>query len=92
MYPSDLTEKEWQRPEPLLPRAHRPGRPRKYSLREILNAIFYVIRTGCQWRALPHDLPKWKTAHHYFRVWRQRGVWAALNDAPRTQLGAEAWS
>jgi putative transposase len=74
MYPSDLTEKEWQRLEPLLPRSHRPGRPRKSSLREILKAIFYGIRTGCQWRALPHDFPTWKTAHHYFRVWRQRRV------------------
>src|ERR1700739_3442276 len=86
IYPSDITDKEWQRLELLLARPNRQGRPRKYSLREILNAIFYVIRTGCQWRALPHDLPKWKTAHHYFRVWRQRGVWAALNAALRTML------
>jgi putative transposase len=86
IYPSDLTEKEWQRLEPLMRRPSRLGRPRKYPLREILNAIFYVIRTGCQWRAVPHDLPKWKTAHHYFRVWRQCGIWAALNTALRTQL------
>jgi putative transposase len=55
-------------------------------MREMLNAIFSVIRTGCQWRCLPHDLPKWKTAPHYFRGWRQRGVWLALNTAPRTSL------
>src|ERR1700751_3396092 len=60
IYPSDLTDEEWQRLEPLVTRPIRRGRPRKYSLRQILHAIFYVIRTGCQWRALPHDLPKWK--------------------------------
>src|ERR1700740_661690 len=86
IYPSDLTDEEWQRLEPLVTRPIRRRRPRKYSLRQILHAIFYVIRTGCQWRALPHDLPKWKTAHHYFRVWRLRGVWAALNAALRTML------
>jgi putative transposase len=86
IYPSDLTDEEWQRLEPLVTRPIRRGRPRKYSLRQILHAIFYVIRTGCQWRALPHDLPKWKTAHHYFRVWRLRGVWAALNAALRMML------
>jgi putative transposase len=86
IYPSDLTDEEWQRLEPLVTRPIRRGRPRKYSLRQILHAIFYVIRTGCQWRALPHDLPKWKTAHHYFRVWRLGGVWAALNAALRMML------
>jgi putative transposase len=85
-YPSDLTDKEGQSLESLLPRPKKPGRPRKYSLREILNAVFYVIRTGCQWRSMPHDLPRWKTVHHYFRVWRQRGVWLALNNALRTTL------
>jgi len=69
-YPSDLTDKEGQRIAPLLPRPTKSGRPRKYSLREILNAVFYVIRTGCQWRGMPHDLPNWKTAHHYLWVLR----------------------
>jgi putative transposase len=93
-YPSDLTDKEWQRLEPLVGRPYRGGRPRKYTLRAILDAIFYVIRTGCQWRALPHDLPQWKTVHHYFRMWRQPGVWIAVTDALRQQvrraLGREA--
>jgi transposase len=86
LYPSDLTDKEWQSLAPLVPRPPRWGRPRKYTLRAILNAIFYVLRTGCQWRALPHDLPKWKTVHHYFRMWRQQGVWTAVTDALRQQV------
>jgi putative transposase len=86
IYPSDLTDEEWQRLELLVVRPHRLGRPRKYTLRAILNAIFYVIRTGCQWRCMPHDLSKWKTVHHYFRVWRQRGVWMRLTDALRQQV------
>jgi putative transposase len=52
----------------MLPKGH--GRPRIHSLREILNAIFYVLRSGCQWRLLPHDFPRWPTVYHYFRKWR----------------------
>ena len=65
-YPSDLTDVEWWIIEPWLPPPAKLGRPRKYALRAILNAIFYVIRTGCQWRAVPHDLPKWTTAYPYW--------------------------
>ena len=70
----------------MLPRPAKPGRPRKYALREILNAVFSVVRPGCQWRSRPHDLPKWKPVHHDFRVWRPRGVWLALPNALRTAL------
>ena len=83
LYPSDLTDKEWQSLKSLVPQPSSWGRPRKYTLRAIFNAIFYVLGPGCQWRALPHDLPKWKTAHHYFRVWRQRGLWIAVTDTLR---------
>ena len=93
-YPSDLSDQEWHWIAPVLPVPAKPGRPRKYPLREILNAIFYLIRTGCPWRGLPHDLPKWKTVHHYFRVWSHSSVWAALNEALRKRvrvtLGREA--
>jgi transposase len=78
-YPSDLTDLEWRIIEPLLPLPARQGRPRKYSLRDVLNAIFYVIRTGCQWRAVPHDLPPWATAYPYWWVWRKTGLWEQLN-------------
>ena len=65
-----------------------PGRPRVHPPREILNAIFYVLRSGCAWRLLPHDFPPWKTVHHYFRVWRIGGVWERLNAALRQRLRA----
>jgi putative transposase len=85
-YPSDLTDKEWHWIESLLPAAGKTGRPRQHPLRAILNAIFYVLRTGCQWRAMPHELPHWKTAYHYFWHWRRRGWWAQLNTALRAHL------
>jgi putative transposase len=86
VYPSDLTDAEWRLIEPLLPIPCQRGRPRKYPLRAILDAIFYVLRTGCQWRALPHDLPKWKTAYHYLWRWRQAGLWEDINTQLREQL------
>jgi len=93
-YPSDLTDKEWQWIESRFPAPSKTGRLRQHPLRAILNAIFYVLRTSCQWRAMPHDLPHWKTAYHYFWQWRQRGLWEHLNTAlrghVRVALGREA--
>jgi putative transposase len=93
-YPSDLTNVEWRILEPLLPLPSRHGRPRKYALRAVLNAIFYVLRTGCQWRAVPHDMPPWATAYHYWWVWRQTGLWEQLNtrlrEHVRMALGRDA--
>jgi putative transposase len=66
------------------PKGH--GRPRIHSLREILNAIFYVLRSGCQWRLLPHDFPRWPTVYHYFRKWRLDGTWERINRAIRERL------
>ena len=78
-YPSDLTDHEWHLIEPLLPRVSKPGRPRKYSWRAILNAIFYVLRIGCQWRFLPNDLPKGKTVYHDFWRWRKEHIWERIH-------------
>ena len=86
-YPSDLTDAEWEQVAPHLPKRKSPrGRKREHSLREILNAIYYVLRSGCSWRMMPHDLPPWKTVYHYFRLWRKDGVWAEINAALRTEL------
>jgi transposase len=82
-YPTDLTDTSWHVIAPLLPKAGHPGRPRKYAWRDILDAIVYVLRTGCQWRCLPHDLPKWKTAYHYLWRWRKGGTWTRIH-AQRT--------
>jgi putative transposase len=63
-YPTDLSDDEWNYIEPHMPAAKGHGRPRIHSTREILNAIFYVLRSGCQWRMLPHDFPRWPTVYH----------------------------
>jgi putative transposase len=86
-YPTDLCDDEWEILEPLVPRAKPGGRPRAHQRREILNAIFYVLRGGCAWRLLPHDfcLP-WQTAYHYFRTWRMDGTWEQIHTALRERL------
>jgi transposase len=76
-YPSDLTDAEWALIGPSIPPAKRGGRRREVNVREVLNAIFYVLSTGCQWQALPKDLPPKSTAHYYFMLWAGRGRWSA---------------
>jgi transposase len=85
-YPSDLTDAEWTILEPLIPAPQPGGRPTRHPRREIVNAILYVLRTGCQWRALPHDLPPWGTVWWYFRIWREAGVWEEVNTALRERM------
>ena len=85
-YPTDLSDAEWLCIEPYLPTPKAPGRPRVHSLREILNAIYYIVRSGCAWRLLPHEFPPWKTIHHYFRTWRLDGTWERLHTALRQRL------
>ena len=85
-YPTDLSDAEWSYIEPHLPTPRAPGRPRRHSLREILNAIFYVVRSGCAWRLLPHDFPPWKTVYHYFRFWRLDGTWERMHAAIRERV------
>lgn len=93
LYPTDITDAEWSYLAPHLPMPKARGRPRLHSVREILNAIFYALRSGCAWRLLPHDLPPWKTVYHYFRLWRVQGLWgklhAALYAAVRSKAGRD---
>ena len=84
-YPSDLTDEQWQVIRPLLPKPAPRGRPR-IDRREILNAILYLIRTGCQWRQLPLDFPKWKTVYTVFWRWRRAGVWQQIHAALRGRV------
>src|SRR5947207_5777170 len=79
--PSDLTDAEWTLVEPMIPPARRGGRSRDVNVREVLNAICYVLETGCQWKALPKDLPPKSTAHHYFLLWNRDGTLRRLHDA-----------
>jgi putative transposase len=85
-YDTDLTDAEWRILEPLVPAVKAGGRPAKHSRREIVNALLYVCRTGCQWRLVPHDLPFWKTVYTYFRLWRLDGTWARIHSALREQV------
>ena len=89
-YPSDLTDEEWALLEPLIPPAKPGGRPRRWEMREILNAIFYVLRSGCAWRMLPHDFPPWQTVYDYFWKWRKRGIWEGLNHVLRERVRSAA--
>ena len=93
-YPSDLTDSEWTLVEPMIPPARHGGRPRNVNVREVLNAIFYVLSTGCQWKALPKDLPPKSTAHYYFMLWDWDGtlerIHHSLYVAAREQAGREA--
>jgi putative transposase len=88
-YQSDLTDKEWEQIKPYIPAAKRGGRPQTTDMREVLNAIFYVVKTGCQWAMLPHDFPAKGTVYHYFNTWRKEGVWEVMNRQLREQLRQE---
>src|SRR5215212_2724345 len=85
-YPTDLSDVEWRCLEDHLPASHNHGRPRLHSPREILNAVFYLLKSGCAWRLLPHDFPPWKTVHHYFRIWRLDGTWERMHAALRERV------
>jgi len=85
-YQTDLSDAEWSCLESHLPAPKANGRPRIYPLREILDAIFYVLRSGCAWRLLPHDFPPWKTVYHYFRFWRLDGTWERMHSALRQRV------
>jgi putative transposase len=78
-YPTDLTDAEWQLLAPLIPASKPGGRPPLHDRRELVNAMAYWLRAGCAWRLLPHDLPPWQTVYHYFRSWRQQGLWEQIH-------------
>src|SRR5262249_48180040 len=81
-YPSDVTDEQWAIIEPLIP-VHTVGRPPTNDMREVLNALFYLNRSGCQWDMLPHDLPAKSTVYNHFAQWRDDGTWERIMDALR---------
>ena len=85
-YQTDLSDAEWSCLEPHLPAPEANGRPRLHSPRKILDAILYVLKSGCAWRLLPHDFPPWKTVYHYFRSWRLDGTWERMHLALRKRM------
>lgn len=84
-YPSDMTDAEWEILEPLIPAISEEAINVKYTRREIVNGILYVLRSGCPWRLVPHDLPDWGALYYYFRKWRKEGVWDQVLQALRRQ-------
>ena len=79
-YRTDLSDEQWELLEKLIPKAKSGGRPRSVDIREVINAIFYLVSGGIAWHLLPHDFPKWKTVYHYFRKWRMDGDWVRIHD------------
>jgi putative transposase len=88
-YDTDLTDEQFALVKPLLPKPKRTGRP-PADLREVLNGILYLVRSGCQWRLLPHDFPPWSTVHTWYRRWRGDGTWERINEALRRQVRSAA--
>ena len=89
-YPSDLTEHQWAILVPLIPDAKPGGRPRTVNMRAVVNGICYRVKTGCQWRWLPHEYPPWGTVAGYYRQWRRDGTWEVMHDAVREQVRVAA--
>jgi putative transposase len=87
-YPTDLSDDEWRCIGPHLPGPTGRGRPRLHGLRTILDAVFYVLKSGCPWRLLPRDFPPWKSVYDWFRRWRIDGTWERLNTELRERLRA----
>ena len=82
-YPSDLSDEEWAILGPLITPGKQAGHPQLFGLRRIVEAVFYLLRTGCQWRALPHEYPPWSTVFYHFAKWRRQGIWERINTALR---------
>ena len=89
-YSTDVTDAQWKRISRFIPKAQPGGRPRSTDIREVLNAIFYVVRTGCAWRLLPHDFPPWQTVYDFYWKWRDDGTWALINARLREQVRRKA--
>lgn len=89
-YPSDLTDAEWEFLAPFIPPAKRGGRRRTTDPREVLNAIFYLLKTGCQWQMLPGEFPPSGTVFYYYNTWRKDGTWERMNAALREAVRLQA--
>jgi putative transposase len=92
-YPTDLSDAEWRVLAPLIPAPKPGGRPVVHDRRELVDAMLYLLRSGCAWRLLPHDFPPWQTVYHYWRAWRQQGRWerilARLREQERRRQGRQ---
>jgi len=89
-YPSDLTDEQWKLIGPRIPAPKPGGRPRTVDMREVIDGILYLNRTGCSWRMLPHEFPPWGTVHYYYRRFRLEGIWLRIHDHLREQVRQKA--
>jgi putative transposase len=87
-YPSDLTDLQWSNIEHLIPGPKPGGRPREYANRDLADAVFYLLTSGCSWRAIPHDFPPWDSVYGYYRRWQKDGTWQVVHDALRDDCRA----
>jgi putative transposase len=87
-YPTDISDSEWDLIKSMIPteRKRKRGKKREVDMREVVNAIFYILRAGCSWRMMPHDLPAWQTVYSYFQRWQRKGVWEKIHTSLRSQL------
>jgi len=90
LYPSDLTDSQWDIIQPLIPPVKPGGRPRSLDMRQVVNAILYVVVGGIQWRMLPREYPKWQSVYSYFRVWKRSGTWQRMHDTLRAAVRRRA--
>src|SRR6266487_1760015 len=90
LYPTDLTDRQWDCIKELIPAAKPGGHPRTLEMRAVVNAIVYLLVTGCQWRMLPREYPAWQSVYTYFRHWRDDGTWPRLHDTLRAQVRKRA--
>ncbi len=90
LYPTDLTDSQWDYIKELIPTAKTGGRPRSLDMRGVVNAILYIVVGGIQWRMLPSEYPNWKSVYHYFRCWRDDGTWQRLHDRLRARVRQKA--
>jgi len=89
-YPTDLTDRQWDCIKELIPPPKPGGRPRSLEMRQVINAMLYLVVSGVQWRLLPHEYPNWKSVYHYFRQWQKEGTWQRIHDTLRAQVRQQA--
>lgn len=89
-YSTDLTHAQWALIAPLIPPAKSGGRKRTVDTREIVNAVYYLLKSGCTWRLLPNDFPNWKTVYYYFCTWKNDGTWKKIHDELRDEVRVKA--
>jgi putative transposase len=90
IYPTDLTDSQWDIIQELIPSAKSGGRPRSLEMRQVINAILYVTVGGIQWRMMPNEYPKWQSVYSYFRTWRKEGIWRRIHDTLRAKMRRKA--